>query len=191
MTSQSRAIVIGAGLGGLAAAIRLLAQGYDVTVLERREGLGGRAYQLRDGGYTFDMGPSLITMPWLLDELYAIAGTTTAAELRLRPLDPFYRIWWTGDPRHFDFCGPADRMKAEIARFSPADATRYDAFIERSKAIHEQGILVAGRKPFLRLADFAGLVPTMLRLDAIRPLSSFVGRYFSEPHVRQIGRAHV
>lgn len=185
MTSQSRAIVIGAGLGGLAAAIRLLAQGYDVTVLERREGLGGRAYQLRDGGYTFDMGPSLITMPWLLDELYAIAGTTTAEQLRLRPLDPFYRIWWTGDPRHFDFCGPADRMKAEIARFSPADALRYDDFIARSKAIHEQGILIAGRKPFLRLIDFAALVPTMLKLGAIRPLSSFVARYFAEPHVRQ------
>ena len=65
MSSRAQAVVIGAGLGGLAAAVRLLEQGYAVTVVERREGLGGRASQLKDRGYTFDMGPSLITMPWL------------------------------------------------------------------------------------------------------------------------------
>ena len=91
MTSPAtpRAVVVGAGLGGLSAAIRLLARGYDVTVVERREQAGGRAYQLVEGGYTFDMGPSLITMPWLLEELYALAGTSTAEQLRVRPLDPF------------------------------------------------------------------------------------------------------
>lgn len=185
MSSTPHAVVIGAGLGGLAAAVRLLAQGYRVTVLERRAGLGGRAYQLVDGGYTFDMGPSLITMPWLLEELFAIAGSSTAEQLTVRPLDPFYRIWWMDDPRYFDFTGSNERMRAEIAKFSPRDAGNYDAFMERSRRIHEEGILVAGRTPFLRLGDFLGLVPTMLRLDAIRSLSGFVGKYFSEPHVRQ------
>lgn len=185
MSTTAHAVVIGAGLGGLSAAIRLLEQGYRVTVLERREGLGGRAYQLTDGGYTFDMGPSLITMPWLLDELYGLAGTTTAEQLTLRALDPFYRIHWTDDARTFDFNGSAEAMKAQIARFSAEDATRYDAFMARSKAIYEEGILVAGRKPFLDPVAFAKLVPTMLRLDAIRSLSGFVGRYFQEPHVRQ------
>lgn len=185
MSTTAHAVVIGAGLGGLAAAVRLLEQGYRVTVLERREGLGGRAYQLRDGGYTFDMGPSLITMPWLLEELYALAGTTTADQLALRPLDPFYRIHWTDDARTFDFNGSHEQMKAQIARFSPADATRYDAFMARSKAIYEEGILVAGRKPFLGPVEFAKLLPTMLRLDAIRSLSGFVAKYFQEPHVRQ------
>ncbi|MFN8620996.1 MAG: phytoene desaturase family protein [Chloroflexota bacterium] len=185
MSTTPRAVVIGAGLGGLSAAIRLLEQGYAVTVLERREGLGGRAYQLVDRGYTFDMGPSLITMPWLLDELYALAGTRTEDQLRLRPLDPFYRIHWTDDLRTFDFSADHERMKAEVARFSVADAARYDAFMARSKAIYEEGILVAGRKPFLGLGEFLKLVPTMLRLDAIRSLEGFVGRYFSEPHVRQ------
>ena len=139
MSMHARAVVIGAGLGGLAAAIRLLEQGYAVTVLERREGLGGRAYQLQDGGYTFDMGPSLITMPWLLDELYALAGTSSSDQLRLRRLDPFYRIHWMDDPRTFDFSGSHERMKAEIARFSAEDAGRYDAFMARSRAIYEQG----------------------------------------------------
>jgi phytoene desaturase len=185
VSQRVRAVVVGAGLGGLAAAVRLLEQGYDVTVVERREGPGGRAYQLVDGGYTFDMGPSLITMPWLFEELFALAGSSLGRELRLRPLEPFYRIHWTDDPRTFDFSGDHDRMRAEVARFSAPDAERYDAFMEHSRRIYEQAILVAGRKPFLRLVDFVALVPSMLRLGAIRSLAGMVGRYFEEPHVRQ------
>jgi len=191
MTSSSlRAVVIGAGLGGLAAAVRLQAEGHHVTVVEKRPELGGRAYQLREGGYTWDMGPSLITMPWLLDELYALAGTTTAAELTLRPLDPFYRIRWADDPRHFDFVGDRDRMLAEMAKFSPADAGRYDEFMAASKAIHEQGILVAGRQPFLDPVSFARLLPTMLRLNAIRTLRGFVGQYFDDQRLRMVFDFH-
>jgi phytoene desaturase len=189
-TRPLRAVVVGAGLGGLAAAIRLQAQGHDVTVVERRPQIGGRASQLRDGGYTWDTGPSLITMPWLLDELYGLAGTTTADQLTLRPLDPFYRILWAGDDRHFDFVGDRERMLDEMRRFSPADAARYDAFMAQSKAIHEQGILVAGRKPFLDPGSFARLVPTMLRLNAIRTLRGFVGQYFSDPRLRMVFDFH-
>jgi phytoene desaturase len=185
-----RAVVVGAGLGGLAAAIRLQAQGHHVTIVERRPEIGGRAYQLRDGGYTWDMGPSLITMPWLLDELYALAGTTTAAQLTLRPLEPFYRILWAGDERHFDFVGERERMLAEMAKFDPNDALRYDDFMAQSKAIHEQGILVAGRKAFLDPLTFAKLVPTMLRLNAIRTLRGFVGQYFEDPKLRMVFDFH-
>lgn len=187
MTSRPtpRAVVVGAGLGGLSAAIRLLAQGYDVTVVERREKPGGRAYQIVDGDYTFDMGPSLITMPWLLEELYAIAGTTTAEQLTVRPLDPYYRIHWDGEERWFDFTGDRERMIAEIRKFSDADAERYDDFMEASRRIYEDAILVAGRKAFLGPLPFAALVPAMLRLDAIRSLRGFVGKFFAEEHVRQ------
>jgi phytoene desaturase len=184
------AVIVGAGLGGLAAAIRLQAAGHRVTVVERRPAIGGRAYQLRDAGYTWDTGPSLVTMPWLLDELYGLAGTTTAEQVTLRPLDPFYRIRWSDDPRTFDFGGDRERMLDEIGRFSRRDASRYDAFMAASRAIHEQGILVAGRQPFLDAASFARLVPTMLRLDAIRSLRGFVGRYFSDPRVRMVFDFH-
>ena len=185
MKAKTKAVVVGAGLGGLATAIRLLAAGHEVTVVERRGQIGGRASRLRDGGYTWDMGPSLITLPWLLDELFAVAGTRLADELTLRALDPFYRIYWEDDPRWFDFAGDRDRMLAEVGRFSTTDAGRYDAFMEASRRIHEEGILVAGRRPFLRAADFAPLVPTMVRLGALRTLGGFVARYFDEPHVRQ------
>ena len=191
MTSRPlHAVVVGAGLGGLAAAIRLQAAGHRVTVVERRPEIGGRAYQLRDGGYTWDMGPSLVTMPWLLDELYGLAGTTTAEQVTLRPLDPFYRIRWSDDPRFFDFVGDRERMLGEIGKFSGADAARYDDFMAASKEIHEQGILVAGRQAFLEPVSFAKLVPTMLKLDAIRTLRGFVGKYFSDPRVRMVFDFH-
>lgn len=186
----TRVVVVGAGLGGLAAALRLVHAGHDVTVVERRDELGGRAYQWRADGWTFDMGPSLVTMPQLLDELYAVAGTTTAEQVTLRPLDPFYRIHWADDPRTFDVSGDRDRLRAEMARFSPTDAARLDDFLGASRRIHEQGILVAGRRPFTRWTDFARLVPTMARLDAIRSLSSFVGRYFEDPRIRQVFDFH-
>jgi phytoene desaturase len=189
-TQPLRAVVVGAGLGGLSAALRLQAAGHHVTVVERREQIGGRAYQLQDQGYTWDMGPSLVTMPWLLDELYGLAGTTTAEQVTLRPLDPFYRIKWSDDPRFFDFVGERERMLGEIGKFSATDAGRYDDFMAASKAIHEQGILVAGRQAFLDPLSFAKLIPTMLRLNAIRTLRGFVGHYFSDPRVRMVFDFH-
>jgi phytoene desaturase len=185
MSHVPRAVVVGAGLGGLAVAVRLLRQGWDVTVVERRDQAGGRAGQIRDGGYTWDSGPSLITMPWLLDELFEVGGTRLADELTLRPLDPFYRIFWDGEARHFDFQAGREGMTAEIAKFSPSDAARYDDFMAASGRIYERGILVAGRKPFLSALEFARLVPTMVRLNAVRTLRGFCGIYFKEEHVRQ------
>ena len=178
-------VVIGAGLGGLAAAVRLLAAGMDVTVLEGQPAPGGRAGRIRDGGYTFDTGPSLITMPEILDELFALAGTTTGQQLKLHPLNPFYRITWEGEPRDFLFSGDRDAMRRQIGRFSDADRDRYDAFLAAARRIHEEAILVAGRKSFLRLNDFVALVPKMTRLGALRSVEAFVKRYFDEPHVRQ------
>ena len=189
-TRPLHAVVIGAGLGGLAAAIRLQAQGHRVTVVERRAQPGGRAYQIKDQGYTWDMGPSLITMPWLFDELYALAGTTTAQQVTLSRLDPAYRIRWSNDARVFDFQESREGMIGEIEKFSEADARAYDDFMEASRRIHEQGILVAGRRPFLEPVSFAKLVPTMLKLDAIRSLRGFVGKYFADPRVRMVFDFH-
>ena len=190
MTRPLHAVVVGAGLGGLAAAIRLQAAGHRVTIVERQPQIGGRASQLRDAGYTWDTGPSLITMPWLLDELFGLAGTTTADQLTLRRLDPAYRIRWSDDPRTFDFTDDRDRMVGEMRRFSDHDADRYDTFMAASRAIHEQGILVAGRRPFLDAPSFARLLPTMLRLDAVRSLRGFVGRSFSDPRLRMVFDFH-
>jgi phytoene desaturase len=156
-----------------------------VTVLEGQAHPGGRAARIQDRGYTFDTGPSLITMPEVLEELFTLAGTTMGRELRLHSLDPFYRISWEGDDRSFLFCGHRDAMLDEIGRFDSADRAGYDAFLAASRRIHEEAVLVAGRQSFLRLTDFLALVPKMVRLGALRSVDGFVARYFRDPHVRQ------
>src|SRR3954465_12304311 len=124
-----RAVVIGAGLGGLAGAMRLQAQGFAVTVLEQCATPGGRAAQLRDAGFTWDMGPSLITMPWVLEETFAAGGLDLHTELSLTRLDPFYRLNWQDEDRHLDFT-ERERMPEEIARFSAKDAANFEPFLD-------------------------------------------------------------
>ena len=180
-----RAVVVGSGFGGLSAAIRLLSDGWQVTVLEARGEIGGRASRIREGGYTFDTGPSLITMPWLFEEVFSAAGEKMADHVTLRRLQPGYRIFWTGEERHFDFGSDQDALRSEMRKFSADDAAQLDAFIAASGAIHRKGILVSGRQNFLNLADFIALLPTMARLDAIRFLEGWVAKFFKEPHIQQ------
>ncbi len=185
-----KAVVIGSGFGGLATAIRLLAAGHRVTVVEARPEPGGRASRICDQGWRFDTGPSLITMPDLLDELFLAAGTSAARELKLSRLDPFYRIAWEGEERGLLFNGDRAAMISQLAEFSRADASRYDGFMAASRRIHEEAILAAGRRPFLGLTDFLSIVPTMVRLGALRSVDGFVGRFFREDHVRQAFAFH-
>ncbi len=100
--SKKRAVVIGSGFGGLALAARLQAAGLDVTLVEKRDQIGGRAYQLRDGGYTFDMGPSLITAPDIIDSIFRASGRRLEDYVELMPLDPSYRIYFH-DGTHIDY----------------------------------------------------------------------------------------
>ncbi len=187
---QPRAVVIGSGFGGLAAAMRLLAAGLDVTVLERLPAPGGRASQIVDQGYTWDLGPSLVTMPWTFEELFGLLDRDFRREVDLVPLDPFYRIDWPEDDVRIDFTGDVPRMQEILARLSPEDAANYPAFLEASGKIHEQAVLAAGRRAFENPLPFAKLLPTMVKLDAARSLSTFCGKYFSEPHIFQAMSFH-
>jgi phytoene desaturase len=186
---MTRVVVIGAGLGGLAAALRLQGLGCDVTVLERRERPGGRAYQLRDRGYTWDTGPSLITMPWVLDEAFAAGGLDFSREVVLVPLDPYYRIRWAHEERHLDFTAP-ERMPDELARFSARDARAFGPFMRALAPIYEQGILEAGRRAFETPGALARLMPRLARLGAAGPLHRFVARHFEHPRVREAFSFH-
>jgi phytoene desaturase len=185
-----RVVVIGAGLGGLAAALRLQGRGCEVCVVEQRDQPGGRAARIRDGGFTWDTGPSLITMPWVLEETFAAAGLDLHHELTLRRLDPLYRIRWAGDERAFDFCDSPERLRAEVARFSERDARRVGDFLEALRPIYEQGILGAGRRPFGDVRSFARVIPELARHRAIEPLHHFVARHFEHPRVREAFSFH-
>ncbi len=185
-----KVVVIGAGLGGLAVALRLQGLGFDVTVCERTAAPGGRAGQIRDRGFTWDTGPSLITMPWVLEETFAAGGLDLHREVVLRRLDPLYRIRWAGEERAFEFADSVEALADEVARFSTADAARLPAFLDALAPIYEHGILAAGRRPVQDVGSFVSLLPMMARLRAAGPLYEFVARYFTHPRVREAFSFH-
>lgn len=180
-----KVLVVGAGLGGLGTALRLQGAGHDVTVLEQMEAPGGRAFQIVDGDYTWDTGPSLLTMPWVLEETFAAAGLSLHDELEMVALEPYYRIHWAGEDRHLDFVTDREQMKAELAKFSSRDAQAFDGFMDALKPIYEEGILGAGRRSFDRPVSLASFLPTMLRLGAALPLHTFVSRHFENERIRE------
>lgn len=175
-----KAVVIGAGFGGLAIANRLQAQGMGVTVLEKRDRPGGRAYQFREGGYTFDMGPSLITAPGLIRAIFAAAGREMGDYLDLLPLDPFYRVYFH-DGTHIDYSGDADRMKAQMKRFDAGDAARYDRFMEAVAPVYDAVITDGlGARPFDTVRSMLAFVPRAVRLKAYLPVAMFARRFFRD-----------
>jgi len=186
----SRVVVIGAGLGGLGVALRLQRAGHDVIVVEGRERPGGRAYQLRDSGFTWDTGPSLITMPWVLEDTFAAGGMDVHSELDLVQLDPFYRIFWEGEDRHLDFVSGSERMKEQIAKFSSKDAAAFDGFMAALKPIYENGIVDAGQRSFERPRDLARVTPELARMGALRTLYGFVAKHFGDERVREAFSFH-
>jgi len=185
-----RAVVIGAGFGGLAAAIRLQAAGVQVTLLEKREKVGGKAYQFKKAGYTFDMGPSLVTAPAIVDSVFQAGGKSMTDYVDLMPLDPYYRIYFH-DRSVIDYVGDPDRMKAQMRQFNERDAERYDDFMDDVRPIYDAVIAERlGAKPFDTLGKFAAFVPQVARLRAYETVSKFVSRYFDDFRHRFIYSFH-
>ncbi len=179
-SAGQRAVVIGSGFGGLAMAIRLQAAGLRVTLLEKREKIGGRAYQLVDQGYVFDMGPSLITAPHIIDSVFQAAGRKLSDYLELIPLDPYYRIYFH-DGTHIDYVGDPDRMKAQMRQFNERDAERFDDFMAKTRPIYDAVIGERlGSKSFGDLGTMLGFIPDLVRLQAWIPVSRFVNRFFED-----------
>jgi phytoene desaturase len=179
-----RAAVIGSGFGGLAAAIRLATRGVDVTVFETRDLPGGRAYVYRDGGYTFDAGPTVITAPECLDDLFTEAGRVMRDYVELMPVTPFYRLLWE-DGDAFDYDGDPARMQAQIAARDPADGEGYRRFAEHARKVYEAGYVDLAHTPFLRFSDMLRVAPRLARLRADRSVYDTVARYVKDDHVRQ------
>jgi len=183
------AVVIGAGVGGLASAIRLGARGFRVTLVERLEQPGGRARVFEQDGFTFDAGPTVITAPFLFDELWRLCGRERADDVELVPVDPFYRIRFP-DGLVFDYTGDADRMEREIARFSEADVEGYRRFLEKSEEIFGVGFEELGHVPFQNLTDMLRIVPAMMKLESHRTVHGLVSKYISHPKLRKVLSFH-
>ncbi len=186
---MTRIVVIGSGFGGLAAALRLQARGYAVTLLEKRERPGGRAYQLKDGGFTFDTGPSIVTAPDLLGDLFQAGGARLPDYLTLVPLEPFYRIYF-GDGRHYDYSGDPATVDRELARFDPSAPAAYRDFMARTTQIYRRAFADLAHQPFLTVADFLTIVPELASLRADRSVYQLVADHFRDPSLRMAYSFH-
>ena len=183
------AVVIGSGFGGLAAAVRLGARGYRVTVLERLDAPGGRAYVYRQDGFTFDFGPTIITVPFLLEELWSLCGRRFADDIDLRPVSPFYRMRFD-DGTVFNYSGDPEIMRAEIEKISPEDVAGYQALLRHSAETYRIGFEQLGDVPFSGIGDMARALPRLLRLGAHRTVFECVSRYIRHPKLRIIFSFH-
>lgn len=180
----ARAAVVGSGFGGLALAIRLQAAGVATTVFEARDKPGGRAYVYRDQGFTFDAGPTVITAPECLEELWQVGGARMADDVELLPVTPFYRLVWS-DGDTMDYSGDGPAMLEAITRRDPTDGEGYQRFVEHTRKVFEKGYLELAHVPFLRFADMVRCAPDLARLRADRSVYRTVARFVKDEHVRQ------
>ncbi len=183
------ALVIGSGFGGLAAAIRLACKGWRVEVLEKLDAPGGRAYVWRQDGFTFDAGPTIITAPFLLEELWALAGRKFSDDVELRLMDPFYRIRFD-DGSWFDYCGDAKRMHDEVARFSPEDLPGYERFLEEAAQCYQLGFIELGSIAYNTPGDLMRAIPNMARMRGWRSIHAMVCSYFKNPKLQIVMSFH-
>ena len=212
-TPRQTALVIGSGIGGIACAIRLQSLGFDTTILEKLDAPGGRAYVRRDQGFTFDMGPTVLTVPHFIEELFAVerdrarlgepdfpahtldeanrvtegisGGPATSRYVDLVPVMPFYRIYFD-DGTYFDYDADPDRLREQIAKLAPEDLDGYERFHAAARAIFDRGFVELGYTYFGNVRAMLGVAPDLVRLDALRPLFSFVKRYFTSDKMRQV-----
>ena len=179
------AVVIGAGFGGIAAALRLRALGYRVTVCEALDQPGGRARVFRQDGFTFDAGPTVITAPYLFEELFALFGQRLADHVELVPVDPFYRIQFpTGE--EFDFVGDEERLLDQIRRFNPADVDGYRRLARKAREIFAVGYQRLADQPFDRVSTMVRVLPAMARLESYRTVYGLVARHIRDERLRQV-----
>ena len=179
-----RAIVVGAGFGGLALAIRLQSAGVATTIVEARDAPGGRAYHWKRDGFTFDAGPTVITDPSCLRELWALSGQDMGQDVDLIPVTPFYRLNWP-DGTNFDYSNDEAALRDEIAKLNPADVAGYDRFLDYSRGVYEQGYVKLGAVAFLDFAAMVRAAPALMKYRAWRSVYGVVSSYVKDERLRQ------
>ena len=178
------AVVIGAGFGGLALAIRLQSAGVATTVIEARDKPGGRAYWWEREGFTFDAGPTVITDPAALRELWALSGRSMDEDITLDPVSPFYRLQWP-DGSSFDYSNDDTLLAAEIARLEPEDVDGYRRFLDYSAHVYREGYQKLGDAAFLDFGAMVKAAPALMRHQAWRSVYSIVSSFVRNPKLRE------
>lgn len=188
-SSGRRVAVVGSGFGGLAAAIRLQAAGYLVTLFEARDKPGGRAYVYEVGDFKFDGGPTVITAPHCIEDLFEVAGKRMSDYVEMLPVEPFYRLEWPDGDR-FDYTGNAEQMRAQVAARGADEAEGYERFLEYTKQVFRKGYEELAAAPFLKFFDMVRVAPDLARLRADRSVYATVAKYVKDEHLRQAFSFH-
>lgn len=186
---MKKIIIIGSGFGGLATAARLLANGFDVELFEKRDKLGGRAYVYKQDGFTFDGGPTVITAPFLFDELFEAAGKKRQDYVTFVPCDPFYRIF-DYEGNHFDYNGNHDFVLREIEKWNPSDKQGYTHFLRSTKAIFDKGFTELADKPFLSIWDMLKVAPDLIRLQSYKTVYKYAAQFIENDFLRRCFSFH-
>ena len=186
---KKKIIIIGSGFGGLATASRLLSQGYDVEIFEKRDKAGGRAYVYELDGFTFDAGPTVITAPFLFDEIFEAAGKKREDYFELVPCNPFYRIF-DSEGRKFDYNGDHNFVLDEIDKWNPNDKQGYTQFLKTTKAIFQKGFVELADQPFLNLWDMIKVIPDLIRLQSHKTVYKYISQFIEDDFLRRVFSFH-
>ncbi len=186
---RKKIIVIGSGFGGLGAASRLLSSGHDVTILEKRDKLGGRAYVYEKNGFKFDGGPTVITAPFMFDDIWEAAGKKREDYVKFVPCDPFYRIF-DHEGRKFDYNNDHEFTIKEIEKRSPADVAGYEKFLSTTKAIFDKGFVDLADQPFLKFTDMLKVAPDLIKLQSYKTVYKYVAQFIKDDFLRQCFSFH-
>jgi len=182
-------LVIGAGFGGIAVALRMRAKGYSVTIVDRLKAIGGRAQVFEKGGFRHDAGPTLITAPFLFYELFTLFGEKLDDHLEFKPLDPWYRFYFQGGLQ-FNYRPSIEETNEEIKRFYPEDVQGYANLLKESKEIFEIGYEKLADKPFNSFWTMVAQVPSLLKLRSYKTVSQFVNGHIKHPLLRRAFSIH-
>ncbi|MDH3978786.1 MAG: phytoene desaturase [Gammaproteobacteria bacterium] len=186
---QKKAIVIGGGFGGLALAIRLQASGAQVTILEARDKAGGRAYVYEQDGFRFDAGPTVLTVPSVVDDLFTLAGKQRSDYIEFMPLTPYYRLLWQ-DGEGFDYVGDEKALEETVARISPDDLEGYRRFRDYSHEVFLEGYVKLAHVPFLNIWSMVRAAPNLVKLQSYRSVYAIVARFIKNEKLRQAFSYH-
>jgi phytoene desaturase len=184
-----KVIIIGSGFGGLATACRLATRGFDVEIFEKRDKLGGRAYVYEIDGFKFDGGPTVITAPFMFDDIFAAASRRREDYVEFVACDPFYRIF-NHEGRKFDYNGDPDFIRQQIALWSPNDVVNYDRFMATTKAIFQKGFIELADKPFLSLWDMVKIIPDLVKLQSHKTVYNYAAQFVQNDFLRRCFSFH-
>lgn len=186
--SRNQVIIIGSGFGGLAVAIRMQIAGFDVKIIEKRDQIGGRAGVYKIDGFTFDAGPTVITAPFIFEDLFKLANRNMNEYVELLPVTPYYRIYFD-DETHFDY-GHPDENIPQIERINSGDVKGYKKMLEAVKPIFEKGFKELSFKPFTTFVSMVKVAPSLLKLQSYRSNYSFVSKYIRDEKLRRVFSFH-